>query len=81
MTTRYFAKSFLQETCILYNFIVSILSDLVTYPWRDFISYRKSIFACKTSKNFQINCKYKVTVKKEDHRPIKKSAKTNLKAL
>ena len=79
----YFAKSIFQVTCILHDFMVSNLSDLLVYRWRDAShAYNKSVFARirKRHQNFHINLKHKVMWEEECQGPDQEIAKTSLKA-
>ena len=44
MTIGYFTKSIFQETCVLYNFMVTNLSDLLVNPSRRDASHTTKLF-------------------------------------
>ena len=80
MTTGYFAKSVSRETCVLYNFMVSDLSDLLVNPWSDVWHITKLFLPVKARhRNLDTNWKHRVMWKRECHRPNDKSPKRTWK--
>ena len=79
MTVGYFAKSIFQETCILCNFMVTNISDLLDNLWRSVSQTIKLFFPAKDTKSFTLFESIKRCEKKSVTGPTT-STKTNLKA-